>query len=114
MVAHQHIHRGGILVRHRCGSRDRQGPGLCRGAGGAHGLLRTGDGAATLGNKRCWHFYALGGGRMAIRGDRKSVVKGTSVPVLVDLGVRRIIKKKKKSHRENMCKTQTSSSSNIQ
>src|SRR3546814_5125630 len=68
IVAHQHFHLGGILVRHRCGSRDRQGPGLCRGAGGAHGLLRTGDGAATLGNKRCWHFYALGGGRMAIRG----------------------------------------------
>src|SRR3546814_11558141 len=44
-----------------------------------------------------------------VRGDRKSVVSGKSVSVRVDLGGRRIIQKKKKSHhnRQNLTNTET-------
>src|SRR3546814_16456827 len=77
---HHHLRHVPRLARLRRGSR-------------RHGLR---DRAADGGDGRCpaLAHHAVDG-RSVRRGDRKSVVEGTSVSVRVDLGGRRIIKKKK-------------------
>src|SRR3546814_12512695 len=82
-----------------------------RAAGGA-GLLSQSscaENALALGSRReapaksTWNLYA---DQAHIRGiDRKSVVSGTRVSVRVDLGGRRIIKKKKNNHNSTFSHT---------
>src|SRR3546814_20745968 len=69
--------------------------------GHAHAPVRTG--AASWPNRE--PAATLRRGIAAI--DRKSVVEGKSVSVSVDLGGRRIIKKKKRAHNINTSRTST-------
>src|SRR3546814_18089208 len=52
------------------------------------------------------HEHLCSRSRRQDRGDRKSVVSGKSVSVRVDLGGRRITKKKNKNHRRHYAKEQ--------
>src|SRR3546814_20145019 len=83
------------LRRLRCGVRDRRGPVQPEYPGHEGALARPFTRARCLG-------LARGG---VLSGDRKSGVEGKSVSVRVDLGGRRIIKKKKSRERREKLHT---------